>query len=404
VATITVQIARALDAAHAKGLLHRDVKPGNVLVRQLPDGDHAYLTDFGLAKVQDRDAMTALTKTGYYIGTTGYLSPEQIRGEDATPLSDLYALGCVLSEALTGTRPFKRTNDMAVAWAHANDPRPKPSEQRPGLSAGWDEVVAKAMAIEPDQRYATGAAFAAAVNVAANEPTVTAPDPGPALDKRLESTPTAPAATEPIAPAPLSPAARHTRMQAPRTPTAQAGLGRGGRGPNATALIVLVMLAAAGVAVGAIAAFGGFSSGGPQTSSKAGAASSNAGSTPEQEADRGRVLGVLHAYETAYSSRSRAGLGALMSASVSRHGLRAGGCAEDTGRDAVLSAYAEQFSQGTGSYRLTGLTADAVHLSDGRAQIDTGYTISPGSSGSISFTLVKADGAWKIDRINASCG
>jgi serine/threonine-protein kinase len=158
-ATIIVQIARALDAAHAKGLLHRDVKPGNVLVRQLPDGDHAYLTDFGLAKLQDSEAMTQLTKTGYYIGTTGYLSPEQIRGEDVTPVSDLYALGCVLHEALTGSQPFARTNDMAVAWAHANDPRPRPSELRPELGAGWDEVVAKAMAIEPGERYATGAAI-----------------------------------------------------------------------------------------------------------------------------------------------------------------------------------------------------------------------------------------------------
>src|SRR2546426_3605540 len=159
--TIGAQIADALDAAHAKGLVHRDVKPGNILVRRIGGHDHAYLTDFGVARPLESDF--SLTQTGQVLGTTGYLAPEQIRGEPGDGRSDIYALGCVLFEMLTGEQPFPAQNEMAMRWSHANDPRPHPSERRPELGERFDAVVVQAMAIAPNERFQSGAAFAKAL-------------------------------------------------------------------------------------------------------------------------------------------------------------------------------------------------------------------------------------------------
>ena len=119
---IGTQLAGALQAVHEAGLVHRDVKPSNVLMRDLGGRDHAYLTDFGIAKMPG--AQDDLTRTGWSVGTPGYLSPEQIRGQRPGPHSDLYALACVLFEALTGRRPFGGENDMVMQWAHLSSPRP----------------------------------------------------------------------------------------------------------------------------------------------------------------------------------------------------------------------------------------------------------------------------------------
>ena len=119
---IGVQLAEALQAVHDAGLVHRDVKPANVLVREIGGRDYAYLTDFGIAKAPA--AQDSLTRTGWVIGTPAYLAPEQIRGEQPGPRSDLYALGCVIFEALTGQPPFRADNDLAARWAQANSPPP----------------------------------------------------------------------------------------------------------------------------------------------------------------------------------------------------------------------------------------------------------------------------------------
>jgi serine/threonine protein kinase len=164
VVRIGVQLAGALQAVNDAGLVHRDVKPSNVLVRDIGGRDHAYLTDFGIAKAPA--AQDSLTRTGWVIGTPGYLSPEQIRGDQPSSRSDLYALGCIVFEALTGERPFSGDNDLAVRWAQASEPPPVASSVWPALGTRYDAFLAKAMAVDPQDRFQSGAAFAEALQAA----------------------------------------------------------------------------------------------------------------------------------------------------------------------------------------------------------------------------------------------
>src|SRR4051794_37667702 len=144
------QVASALDAAHASGLVHRDVKPGNVLV----DGQHCFLTDFGLTKRSQAD-MTAMTATGVFLGTPDYAAPEQISASHVDGRADVYALGGVLYECLTGSRPFPRNAQVAVLYAQLHEPPPRPSEVRAGLPGAVDDVIGCALAKAPSQRYAS---------------------------------------------------------------------------------------------------------------------------------------------------------------------------------------------------------------------------------------------------------
>jgi Protein kinase domain len=146
---LLTQVAEALDAAHAKGLIHRDVKPQNVLVGV---GDHAYLADFGLTQGNDDDAMT---ETGQFVGTIDYISPEQARGGRATGRSDVYALTAVLCECLTGQVPFERSTEERALLAHLTEPPPRLSQMRTDIPAAMDEVIARGMAKDPEERPAS---------------------------------------------------------------------------------------------------------------------------------------------------------------------------------------------------------------------------------------------------------
>ncbi len=153
---LLAQVASALDAAHARGLVHRDVKPANVLVAPGagPRGtDHCYLSDFGLTK--QALSKTGLTQAGHFVGTLDYIAPEQIQGKPLDGRADVYALGCVLYECLAGRRPFRKDSDVAVIYAHLQEPPPAVSLARPGLPPGLDRVVATALAKEPAGRYST---------------------------------------------------------------------------------------------------------------------------------------------------------------------------------------------------------------------------------------------------------
>jgi serine/threonine protein kinase len=161
------QAARALDAAHRRGLVHRDVKPGNLLIEhgdEDNDPDHVYLTDFGITKhVTSRSGLTA---TGQFMGTIDYVAPEQIQGAPTAGLADQYSLGCVLYECLTGRVPFEKDLDAAIIFAHVMESPTMPSALRPDLPPGLDEVFARVLAKQPDNRYGSCREFIDAARVA----------------------------------------------------------------------------------------------------------------------------------------------------------------------------------------------------------------------------------------------
>jgi hypothetical protein len=164
IARILTEIAEALDAAHARGLVHRDVKPANILVTGSGPGEHVYLTDFGLTK--RLGSAGDLTRTGAWVGTPDYVAPEQIQDRAVDGRADVYSLGCVLYEMLTGHVAFPRDSDMAKLWAHVTDPPPLPRSRRPDLVEAFDVAVGRATAKDPDDRYRSAWDLAAAVRVA----------------------------------------------------------------------------------------------------------------------------------------------------------------------------------------------------------------------------------------------
>jgi serine/threonine protein kinase len=159
---LLAQVASALDAAHDRGLVHRDVKPGNILIAHGEGGELAYVTDFGLAKrFKGGASTTALTKTGVLIGTVAYMSPEQITGGRIDGRADIYALGCVYFEMLTGGVPYGEDESvMTTLFAHVNEPPPPLQGPLAASYPGLNAVIARAMAKDPDDRYASASAFA----------------------------------------------------------------------------------------------------------------------------------------------------------------------------------------------------------------------------------------------------
>jgi YVTN family beta-propeller protein len=151
-AGVIAQVASALDAAHERGLVHRDVKPANVLVAARGGGEHVYLTDFGLTKRSASDSR--LTAAGEWVGTLDYVAPEQVRGDSIEPRADIYALGCVLYELLTGEVPFPRENELAKLWAHISDEAPSALELAPDVPPALAAVAERAMAKDPKDRFA----------------------------------------------------------------------------------------------------------------------------------------------------------------------------------------------------------------------------------------------------------
>jgi YVTN family beta-propeller protein len=175
-AQIVAGVAAALDAAHARGLVHRDVKPANVLLEEGGDPRRVFLTDFGISRVSGRGG--TVTSTGEFLGSVDYVAPEQIEGETVDGRADVYSLGCVAYHALTGEPPFPRDNDLARLFAHPNAPRPRASATALELPGAVDEVMARAMAIAPEDRYETGGEFSAALERALGVSSSPRPVPG----------------------------------------------------------------------------------------------------------------------------------------------------------------------------------------------------------------------------------
>ena len=157
---ICTQVGEGLDAMHAHGLIHRDVKPGNILL----DDERAYITDFGLMK--DREA-SVLTRPGQALGSMDYMPPEQIRGEEVTARSDVYSLGCVMCECLSGKPPFADRQGMRILWAHLQEDPPDPLAGRSDVPADVSWAILRALEKEPEMRPPTATAYAHMVRIAA---------------------------------------------------------------------------------------------------------------------------------------------------------------------------------------------------------------------------------------------
>ena len=389
-ATIAAQVAAGLDAAHAAGLVHRDVKPANVLLA----GEHAYLSDFGLSRLEASD--TRLTDSGQWIGSVDFCSPEQLRGLRTDARADVYALGCVLHAALTGRPPYSRNTVTATLLAHLNDPVPKVSGQ--GVPQGFDRVMLRGLAKDPADRYpSAGDLGRAALGAARGEPVTesersvavgpAAPAPraetnghDTAVTESLwqRRTPTPVHArpvdppTEAIPPGPSAPPKDYRRVRGKR------------RRLRAIALAV-VGLALAGAAAMAV--------GGALPDAGGGAARS-AGPLTEDE-----VRGVADAFAAAYGSEDSAALRATLTRDVKRvlpNGVT-------TGRDAVVREYRRQFAaQDTQDYEISNLEAGS-----GRVVRATGdYKVTrqgrPPIDGKLVLVVVRENGEPRIGLISAT--
>ena len=298
---IVSQVSAALDAAHAQGLVHRDVKPGNILLAAGAEGEneHVYLTDFGVAK-QTRTA--GLTRTGFFLGTIDYAAPEQIESKEIDGRTDVYALGCVLYQCLTGSLPYEKDSEIAVLYAHLNDPPPRPSERLPELSSPFDAVVAKALAKSPDDRYATcrdlstGARAALRASPRAGAPTVAAG--------------AAPTLIDPARTVADRPPAAETTVEPVRRPW--------WRSPAALIAAAVIVLAGAGAGIGiALSGGGGGGETGAAASTGTGATSGTAtgetatGATPVTDDGEGVLVfssqrdGDFDIYASALDSSGR---------------------------------------------------------------------------------------------------
>jgi serine/threonine protein kinase len=235
--SIINQIAAALDAAHAEGLIHRDIKPQNIIVTP---ADFAYLVDFGIAEASGE---SRLTTAGSQIGTLNYMAPERFRDPVGTPAVDVYSLACVLYESLTGEIPFARDSLENLVAAHIASPPPRPSASNPRVPVAFDEVIARGMAKEPDDRYGSAGALARAAQRALHKV--------PSPTRLLSTAPSQVPATDP------------TVVQPSGMPTEPTAAGSGSRRgwilPLVIAVAAALVLGGIGVVIGLLAdgKFGG---------------------------------------------------------------------------------------------------------------------------------------------------
>jgi len=425
-AAIVAQVAAALDVAHAAGLVHRDVKPANVLLAA-GSGDHAYLSDFGLTRTLD--PLEPLTDSGSWIGTVDFASPEQLAGERVDSRSDVYSLGCVLYAALTGVPPFPRETVPATLLAHLRDPVPRPSAT--GADQFFDRIVARALAKEPDDRYpSAGDLGRAALAAARGEPVtetertvaigsaapggvpateVTAPtsiappreqpppravrsaDPAPP-PQRLWSSPPPPPSPPPVPARQAAAVPGHTRartvrnapMPARAAPTAPApapapAASPRRRRPRRAALLAALALPLAGIVTVALFMLNGDERG-----------AATAQTLPLAD---GEVRAVAEAFADAYETEDGRALGRLLTSDVRRV------LPEGTvrGRQAVVTQYETQFGENaTRSYELVNLEVTGGLA--GRASGDYRVRRAAGSAieGRIVFGVVRDRGRTRI--------
>jgi serine/threonine protein kinase len=445
------QIAEALDVAHAAGILHRDVKPANILLRPLSSGLHAYLTDFGVTRpfVELGSSIDTLTQNGQIVGTPGFLAPEQIEGRDVDGRADLYALCCVLFEALTGRPPFQRDTAVATLLAHTSAPRPLVSEVNPNVGTAFDDLVRRGLAINRDERFADGKALIEALAAVLKQPQRlprvtplrhnTIDDLGtevgqqqprrrrivvsfegegeeepsaavnPPRPEQPRTTGSAPPAVAPStgwpapAPPPLVPRSRAVRSQVP----VRTGSHRRAR-TNVLLLIAGVLLMAG--ALLALALWRGGDGADATTTADTTVPAASVVATPKPASDARRAIAsTLRAYARAFAAHDATALSDLLAQDVHR---RAGGAPGATGcgttstrRDA-LAIYRAQFETVTG-YTLPQLHSSAIaFLSDSQAAVATRAHISTVSGAHdevMRFVLRFGTGGWRISTIEGAC-
>jgi hypothetical protein len=396
-ADIVAQLGEALDAAHAAGLVHRDVKPANVLIA----GSHVYLSDFGITRVQG--AETQITTSGGWIGTVDFMAPEHLRGEPTDARADVYALGCVLYTALTGAPPFRRATVPATITAHLHEPPPRPSAT-PGVPPEFDAVAARALAKDRAARFHSAgdlgrAALAAAGgrpagalrgSVARGEAAGGAAVPGspPTAVTRIaaDADETAVAGSTAVA-TEVAPGDERadddeaTRVAAeprpheapPRPTTVRVQRGRRRRLVRALTALVLAIPAAAVIAYVV--------------------ASPGRANAP---LSAGEVEDVAQAFATAYSNEDVTAMRRVLTPSVRRIGTDG----VQRGRVAVLAEYRSQFTAGdVQRYDLAGLTTSGgrVGRAEGRYTV-TRRGIAP-LAGRVVIGVVRFDGEARIDLI-----
>src|SRR4051794_26715351 len=258
---IASQVAAALDAAHARGLVHRDVKPGNILVANRAPL-HVYLSDFGLTK--RASSQTGITRTGLFVGTLDYAAPEQIKGWPVDARADVYALGCVLFEMVAGRPPFRRENEYATMYAHMTEPAPSLAAAAPGTPLGLDAAVRRALEKEADARFPSAGDLARSVTAAVAGQAATEPERTVAVGRAAPTaappagvpTPPAPAPPPPppqsFPPAPLPHPHYGYGMEPPTPDSHPTALLPPRRGPWIPALLVALAVLVAGGAVAAV--------------------------------------------------------------------------------------------------------------------------------------------------------
>jgi Protein kinase domain len=253
-AGLIAQVGNGLDAIHAAGLVHRDVKPANVLLGGVGGEDHAYITDFGVARNVATES--GLTQTGRFVGTLDYVAPEQISGGTVDARADVYALGCLLFKLLTGEVPFPKDGEAARLYAHLNDPPPAPSLHATEVPMALDDVAIRAMSKEPGDRYPSagdlGRAAVAALSGSRSD-----------LPERTVATGAAATRTAETIPVPREETAATRRIELERNPD-----GSGGRRRLAALGAGLAMVAT--IVIGAVILGGGGSGGDPETAASAG--------------------------------------------------------------------------------------------------------------------------------------
>jgi serine/threonine-protein kinase len=337
--SIVAQAGSALDAAHAAGLVHRDVKPANVLLTDPSGSGHAYLADFGLTL--DTATDSRLTTTGGWMGTVDFMAPEQFEGTDLSPRTDVYALGCVLHTALTGRPPFSRGTVAATMLAHLRDPAPKASASG-GVPPAFDELIARALAKRPEDRFRSAGDLVEAAGAAAGSSRPRAARPRPEPAGGANGAPTAVLARTTAALPAGAPA-----------PTARLSAPRGRRRLGVLAAGAAAVLAGIAAAVALAAAAGEDDPGAPLGAAE--------------------IQAALDAFARAYAREDAGALKRVMTADVAR----VTPADRQRGRPAVLREYRSQFA----ANETTGYRLSEVDVRPGAAGRATGRYLASRSDG-----------------------